>query len=459
MYYFLKFYQSNLPLLRPPYPTRRLFYALAGTIFLFLLGYSLPWVFPLARVLFFALTALLLLDLVLLYATKNALFARREVADRLSNGDENPVAIFLENRYAFPARLTLLDELPVQFQKRDTEFHARLQPGERQVLRYALRPTRRGEYAFGAVNVFAESPLRLVQRRYTFPQEKTVAVYPSFLQMRQYELMAQANRLNELGVKRIRRVGTSREFEQIRPYAQGDDVRTINWRATARRSDATGAGLMVNAFQDERSQPIYCLLDKGRLMKMPFAGLSLLDYAINAALVLANVALLKHDKAGVVTFAESLGQFLPADRRTGQLQRILDLLYRQKTRFLETDYEALTLHLKTHLRQRSLLLLFTNFETLTGLRRQLPHFRRLAKDHLLVVIFFENTELRARLDAPAVSTRDVYLKTIAETYFYEKQQMVRELGQFGIQALLTPPQKLTVNALNKYLELKARGLI
>ncbi|MBC7891223.1 MAG: DUF58 domain-containing protein, partial [Sphingobacteriaceae bacterium] len=157
--------------------------------------------------------------------------------------------------------------------------------------------------------------------------------------------------------------------------------------------------------------------------------------------------------------AETLGQWVPAERRAGQLQRINELLYRQKTRYPETDYEALTLHQKTQLRQRSLLLLFTNFETLTGLRRQLPYFRRLSKDHLLIVIFFENTELRARLDGPATRTQEIYLKTIAEKYFYEKQQMVRELAQYGIQALLTPPQKLTVNALNKYLELKARGLI
>lgn len=436
------------------YPTPRLFAALAVLVFGFLLGFSLLWVFPLARVLFFALLALFMLDLVLLYATKSAVFARREVPDRLSNGDDNPVSIFLENRYAFPIQLLILDELPPQFQKRDARFTARLAPGERQVLRYVLRPTRRGEYRFGLVNVYAESPLGLVRRRYTFPPEQTVVVYPSFLQMRQYELMAHANRLNELGVKRIRRVGTSREFEQIRPYVLGDDVRTLNWRATARRGD-----LMVNDFQDEKSQPVYGLIDKGRLMKSPFEGLTLLDYAINATLVLTNVALLKQDKAGVITFAEGLGQVLPAERRSGQMQRILELLYRQKTRFLETDYEALALYVKSRLRQRSLLLLFTNFETVSGLQRQLLHFRRLAKDHLLVVVFFENTELRARLDAPTRTTEDVYLKTIAEAQVYEKQQMVRELATYGIQALLTPPQKLTVNAINKYLELKARGLI
>ncbi|MCY7350341.1 MAG: DUF58 domain-containing protein [Cytophagaceae bacterium] len=445
--------------LRSIYFKPRVFYALTALIFLFLLGFVLPWVFPVARVVFFGLIVFLLLDGILLYAPKNALFARRELPDRLSNGDDNPVQIFLENRYTLPIRLTILDELPVQFQKRDAAFNATLQPGERQTLRYDLRPTRRGEYQFGTINLFAESPLGLIQRRYRFSQDKTVAVYPSYLQMRQYELMAHANRLNELGVKRVRRIGTSREFEQIRPYSQGDDVRTINWRATARRSDAAGPGLMVNAFQDEKSQAIYCLIDKGRVMKMPFGGLSLLDYAINATLVLSNIALLKQDKAGVVTFAETIGQWLPADRRSGQLQRILNLLYRQKTRYPDTDYEALYLHLKTHLRQRSLLLLFTNFETVTGLRRQLTHFRRLAKDHLLIVVFFENTELRALLDGPAPTTEAIYLKTIAEKYFYEKQQMVRELAQYGIQALLTPPEKLTVNALNKYLEMKARGLI
>lgn len=445
--------------LRSFYLTPRVFYALTAVIFLFLLGFVLPWVFPLARLAFFGLTAFLLLDGLLLYVPQNALFARREIPDRLSNGDDNPVQIYLESRYALPIRLTILDELPVQFQKRDAAFYALLQPGERQTLRYDLRPTRRGEYSFGALNLFAATPLNLIRRRYRFSQDKTVAVYPSYLQMRQYELMAHANRLTELGVKRVRRIGSSREFEQIRPYAQGDDVRTINWRATARRSDAAGPSVMVNAFQDEKSQAIYCLIDKGRVMKMPFDGLSLLDYAINATLVLSNVALLKQDKAGVVTFAETIGQWLPADRRSGQLQRILNLLYRQKTRYPDTDYEALYRHLKVHLRQRSLLLLFTNFETVTGLRRQLAHFRRLAKDHLLIVVFFENTELRALLDGPAGTTEAIYLKTIAEKYFYEKQQMVRELAQYGIQALLTPPEKLTVNALNKYLEIKARGLL
>jgi uncharacterized protein (DUF58 family) len=129
------------------------------------------------------------------------------------------------------------------------------------------------------------------------------------------------------------------------------------------------------------------------VMQSPFEGLTLLDYAINATLVLSNIALLKQDRAGLITFSDTAGQVVPADNKPGHIQKIMEVLYRQKTRFLETDFERLCLVTKQHVRQRSLLLLFTNFETLESLERQLPYLRRLAKDHLLVVIIFENTSI------------------------------------------------------------------
>ncbi len=379
---------------------------------------------------------------------------KRDVSDRLSNGDNNPVSIYLENRYPFKTRWEIVDEIPFQFQRRDVLFEAELSSNETQLLRYELRPTKRGEYSFGAVNAFIKTPLGLVKRRYQSSQNKTVAVYPSYLQMRQYELMAISNRLTELGIKRIRRLGHSMEFEQIRPYVKGDDVRTVNWKATARRNE-----LMVNAFQDERSQAVYCLIDKGRVMKSPFEEMTLLDYAINATLVLSNIALIKQDKAGLITFSEVIGQILPAERKAGQMQKILEVLYKQKTRYLESDYEILYAHVKKHIRQRSLLLLFTNFETLSAMRRQLPFLRQLAKTHLLIVVFFENTETSSLLKNPADNTEDIYLKTIAERFYYEKRRIVKELELYGIQAILTAPKDLNANTVNKYLELKAKGMV
>ncbi|MFD1468261.1 DUF58 domain-containing protein [Hymenobacter caeli] len=444
--------------------TPRFFYLLVALIAGFTVAFFLPWLLGPVQVLGLLLGALVGLDAALLYAPAKGgaapIFGRRVLGDKLANGSDNDVELYLENRYRFAAQTETIDEIPHQFQRRDVLFKAAIRPGETQVIRYQLRPTKRGEYEFGALNIYAASPLGLVRRRFRYDQRRVVPVYPSFLQMRQYELLAIHNRLTDVGVKRIRRVGHSQEFEQIRPYVAGDDPRTLNWKATARRA-GTGAAdaLVVNHFQDERAQSVYCLIDKGRVMRMPFDGLSLLDYAINATLVLSNIALLKHDKAGLLTFSNKPGAALLADRRPGHLLKILEVLYRQKTQYLETDFAGLYATVRARVRQRSLLVLFTNFETLHGLERQLPYLRRLNRDHLLLVVFFENTELSAYLAAPADTTEDVYNQTIAEKFTQEKRQIVLELQRYGIYSLLTAPKDLTANTINKYLEFKARGLI
>lgn len=422
---------------------------------MFLFSYFFPEIFNLTRILLGALGVLLLVDMLILYRVKKGLFGRRETPDKLSNGDENLLAIHLENFYNFPIKVEVVDEVPHQFQKRDVLFRLSIGSGKAKVLEYHLRPTKRGEYGFGRVNAYAASPLRLIMRRFEIEGEKIVPVYPSYLQMRKYELLAISNRLNEVGIKKVRRLGHSMEFEQIRDYVVGDDIRTINWKATARR----GGNLMVNQYIEERSQPVYSVIDKGRVMKMPFEGLTLLDYAINASLVLSNIAIYKQDKAGIITFSERMGALLPANNRPTQMHAILELLYKQKTRYLESNFEVLYANLRRKVNQRSLILLYTNFETLGSMRRQLPYLRRIARDHLLVVVFFENTELRQVLDSEAKTVERVYQKTIAEKLAYEKRQIVKELHVHGIHSILTPPSLLTVNTLNKYLELKARGMI
>jgi uncharacterized protein (DUF58 family) len=272
--------------------------------------------------------------------------------------------------------------------------------------------------------------------------------------MRRYQLLAVANSLPEAGIKRMRKMGHSLEFEQIKEYVPGDDYRSINWKATARRGS-----LMTNNFTDERSQQIYCIINKGRIMKMPFDGLSLLDHSINASLVLSNVALMRQDRAGLITFAESLDTFIPADKKPTQLNHILESLYKQSTNFLENDFESLFSVIRNRITHRSLLVLFTNFESLETLRRDLPYLKRIAHYHLLLVVFFENTELKSLAEGSAQTIEDIYIKTIAEKYRHEKKLMVKELQMNGIVALLTAPQNLTISTLNKYLELKNRQSI
>lgn len=396
----------------------------------------------------------LAVDSLLLLSRREGLRLQRKLAERFSIGDENKVTLVLENRYVFPLRCRVVDELPLQFQARDWERYLSVPGRGTREYTYSLRPTTRGEYWFHDLHAWVPGPLRLVRLQYRMPAEQLVKVYPSFVQMRRYQLLALSNRLQEAGVKRIRRIGHSLEFEQIKEYVRGDDYRTINWKATARKS-----GLMVNNYTDERSQQIYCLINKGRVMKMPFQGMHLLDHAINAALVLSNVALVRQDKAGLITFEKNLDTFLPADKKPTQMNLLLENLYRQQTQFLEADYEKLFSVIRNRITNRSLLVLFTNFESLQSLQRELPALKRMARYHLLLVVFFENTELQQLLTAPARDLEAIYQKTIAAKFAYEKRQMVKELQAQGILTLLTTPENLTVHTINKYLELKTRGAI
>ncbi len=441
-------------LLRSLYLDDRFFYGSAAIVALGVLGYFWPLAFIVMKSALLLFLVLVILDILILYRMREGLFARRGTAEKFSNGDDNLVEIYLESFYNFTTRLSIIDEVPVQFQKRDQAFHLHLSAGASARIEYRLRPVARGEYHFGCINVFVASPIGLIQRRYRGRDEAMVPVYPSFMQMRRYELLAISNRLGEAGVKKIRRIGHSMEFDQIRQYVPGDDVRTVNWKATARSHN-----LMVNQFQDERSQQVFSIIDMGRVMKMPFDGLTLLDYAINACLVISNIAMLKYDKAGLMTFAHEMGTVLPAERKKAHLNRILEVLYNQETGYLESNYEAMYAALQHKVRQRSLIVLFTNFETVSSMRRQLPYLRGIARRHVLVTIFFENTELRELLESQPKRVEDIYIKTIGEHFAFQKREIVKELERFGIHSILTPPEQLTVNTINRYLELKARGLI
>jgi uncharacterized protein (DUF58 family) len=417
-------------------------------------GYFLHWLGVLPSVLTGLVVLLTGLDILLLFRQTAGVDATRRVPERLSNGDDNTVRLYVKSRYPFPLGIELVDELPEQFQQRDFILKSRIRPLGDDTITYTLRPVKRGVYQFGALNVFVRTPVGLAERRYKFDVGRSVPVYPSFLQMRRFQLMAINDRLSAVGVKRIRSIGHSMEFEQVRDYVQGDDIRTINWKATARRGQ-----MMVNAYIDERSQQVYCVIDKGRTMRMPFDGLSLLDHAVNASVVMSNVALVKQDKAGILTFSEEIGQFLAASSRASQMGAILDMLHHQRSRYLESDFERLHAFIRKRISQRSLILLFTNFESLSGMRRQLPYLRSIARNHLLMVVFFENPMLKERMEQTAGTMEDVYQKTIAARFDQEKRLIVRELQQYGIGSILTPPKDLTVRTVNTYLELKARQSI
>lgn len=437
------------------YTHSRLYICMTIVAVMFLLSYWFTVLYSISWVLVVALIILILIEFLILFRIKKGLIAKRDLPQKLSNSDKNDISVFMENKYPFNISAKIIEELPLQFQKRDFEFNLKLNIGEIYNFKYHLRPVERGEYYFGKLHIFVSSPIKILARRFSFHEDKQmVKVYPSYIQMKKYEFLAIHNKLYDHGLKKIRRLGHTMEFEHIKNYIPGDDIRTINWKTTAKHGK-----LMVNQYQDEKSQPVYSLIDTGRMMKMPFEELKLLDYAINSTLAFSNIVLLKKDKAGLIEFGKKVEHFLPASNIKTRLNVINEVLYNIETKFTDSDFSYLYAFIKRKISQRSLLILYTNFEHKSSLKKQMIYLKALAKKHLLVAVIFENTELDSLINDKAEDLLGVYHKTIAEKFAYDKRLIVKELQLNGIHAILTKPKNLTVNVINKYLELKARGRI
>lgn len=440
--------------IRNLYFTNIFFIGLGIITGMFALGFAIPVMFPIAKAALTLFVILTLADIVLTFNPNFLVECERKLPKMFSLGDENRVELVLDSSFGIPLKLEIIDELPIQFQERNFSKTIKLKPMEKRTLSYKLRPVERGEYHFNNVNLYSSSPIGLIQRRHNKKQSQMVPVYPSIIQMKKYGLKALSKVSSFQGVKKLRRLGHSYEFEQIKNYVKGDDYRSVNWKATSRRNN-----LMVNQYEDQRAQQVYTIIDKSRTMHMPFNGMSLFDYAVNSCLAISNVSLLKHDKAGLITFSNKVGASIKADRSQNQLRKIINTLYNEKARNLESNFELLYQSTRNIIKGRSLVFLYTNFESVFALERVLPILRKINAFHLLVVILFDNTEIKEFSTDKATDLEGIYNQTLAQQYVSDKQQMVQKLRQHKIQTILTNPEDLTVNTINKYLELKSRGLI
>ena len=434
--------------------TERFFYVMAMLTLVMMLSYAFSFLFPLAATSLIIFAIMCGLDAVVLFNRKVRVVAERENSPVLSLGDDNPIILRFTNLCGLRLSMEVIDELPEQFQMRDFAIRIVLPGFGRHQHKYFLRPVTRGEYHFGKIQLYLASAVGIVKRRISAGAEASVPVYPSIIQMKKYELKTMARTASENGVKKVRRIGHSYEFEHITPYQRGNDYRSINWKATGRR-----AQLMVNQYEDEKSQQVYCIIDKSRVMHMPFNGLSLLDYAVNASLVIANIVLGKQDKAGLITFAEKPRTVLKASRSKTQMKQVLEALYKEEENSTEANYENMYMAVRKVIGSRSLLFLYTNFESMYAFNRVLPQLRKLNNQHLLVVVFFENTEIITESSREVQTLEEVYTQITAEHFTLMKVQIAQQLKRFGILTMLTRPQDLTVDSINKYLELKSRGMI
>jgi uncharacterized protein (DUF58 family) len=437
------------------YLTKITFVVLGVCIGFFSFGLLNEVFFLLGKILFFMLWIFVIVETFALYTKQNPVRVERKLPVRLSNGDINFVSLKVINSYNFNLITTIIEDLPEQFQIRIWEKNTSALANAVTELKYQVEPKVRGVYLWQNCYVlFKMFPFSLVARREIFEFHQAVACYPSFEQFNKIPVKAIVSNFYESSQNSIRKIGQSLEFEQIKEYSSEDDYRHINWKASAKRGQ-----LMLNQYQDERSQDIYCILDLGRSMKMPFLKQTLLDYSINASLALSKAVITMQDKAGILGLSHNKCEFLSAKKDFKQFGKINDLLYNLQTEFLEANYELLYKFVRVNIKQRSLLVIFTNFDSVNSLHRQMPYLKALSKYHLLLVVFFENSEVADMVKEQATDLKDIYTKTIGQNILLQNKLIVKELHKFGIQSLLIQPHKLSLEVINKFVQIKKKQLI
>lgn len=374
----------------------------------------------------------------------------RRVPGSLALGVRSEVRLRLANGAGMRVRLELHDHHPPSFEAEGLPRRVELRRSGWAELAYQMRPVARGATEFGAAEVRLFSPLGLWQVSRRTGPPSSVKVYPNFRALAKYTLLATDNRLSQIGVLQVRRRGEGMEFHQLREYRQGDAQRAVDWKATSR----TGR-LISREYEEEKDQRVMLVIDCGRRMASKDDELSHFDHALNAALLLAHVALRQGDAVGMMTMA-GVNRYREPRKSVAAVNAILNQVYDIEPTLEVPDYNLAARELMGRLRRRSLVIVLTNLrdeddETL------LPALKLLRTRHLVVLASLREAIISRALSARVDSFERAVTHAAAAEYLAARERTFRRIGASGAVCLDVEPERLAISLVNRYLELKREG--
>ncbi len=433
-------------------PSGRLWITLCLLTLPTLVAGFVPGIRALVLLLDFSLLAFALVDYAI--ARRAKIKVARHVPPRLSVGVANKIELDLINTSGRPWHLRIKDDVPEEFRAEPDELALKVSASSRARLAYRVVPVKRGKFSFGPVHVRVRGPAGLMWHERSLGIGESVAVFPDLRGASRLLLSDAALDLVNLGLRQLRRDGRGSEFARLRDYAQGDSVREVDWKATARRTRP-----VTRVFESERSQTLLIGVDAGRSMAARVDGLTKLDHAVNAALFLSFVAIKNGDRVGLVVFADGVKSYLQPNSGRTQYRKIVDALYSARPHLTYVDYLALFKELNVRLLRRSLLCVFTDFIDEDQASTMVDPMRRLAKRHVPLCLSVKDTALASLLSTQPPEAETAYQHAVASELLLEREAMKRKIGQGGVQMIDVNPDELSLAAVNKYLEIKARGVL
>ena len=373
---------------------------------------------------------------------------------RLYLAADNPIDLGVANRGRRALELRLRDTPPSAFRSSTLFMDGTVAPAETQTFRYTTRPTARGIYRFGTITARWATPLGLLWRQRTLDADEEVSVYPNLLEVEKYDLLARRGLLREMGLRTTRYIDRGTEFESLREYQPDDDFRRINWKATARRHRPITA-----LHETERSQRLLVMLDLGRMMLTRIGDLTRLDLAVNASLLLCYVALRRGDRVGLLSFADGIHSYSPPRSGRSHFYRIVEQLYAVRAQPVESDYVEAFGRLRSDLRGRSLVVLFTDIGEPDVARTIALNLALLARHHLPLAVTLSDPVVQERAEIVPDTGRDLYEKVVAGRLIEERSAVLEQLHRAGVLTVDAPADRLAPSTINRYLELKERALL
>lgn len=401
------------------------------------------------------LAATVAVDLLLLWlATRQGISATRDLPQTASIGVPMPYDLTVVSRTNMTLRGFVRDDLPQGFRSTPDQHPLLLRQLARATFRQRLTPSSRGAFELEFIYIQAFSPLRFWRRLITLPVASRLKVYPDMKQLADYALLARTNRLSLIGVRRTRRIGQDSDFERLRDYSRDDNYRHIDWRSTARRRKLT-----VRQFQSDQSQRVIFLLDCGRMMTNERGGLSLLDHALNAALMMAYVALHQGDSVGMLCFSDAVHAYIPPRGGKQQMNRMIQAGYDQFPRLVESRYDQAFLYLSNHCKRRSLVVMATHLIDEVNAGQITDYLGNISGRHLPVGLLLRDRQMFDAADHPEGDRMHLLRAGAAAEILVWRQQVIQDLRHRGVLVVDTFPDDLTASLVNQYLEVKAKHLL
>jgi uncharacterized protein (DUF58 family) len=389
---------------------------------------------------------------------------RRSHHNRLSLGAANRIVIEVQSRARRSLTLIVRDEPPYQFAGTEQATQsAALPPQGTAEMVYTLRPLRRGDYAFGDLNLRWSSPLGFYIRQAVIPAAVPVKVYPNLHDIRKFELLARRDQLAEVGLRNVRLRGEGTMFESLREYMPDDPYRSINWKATARRAKPISMD-----YEPERNSRVVIALDVGRMMRSPihveeqdgvFWQMAKVDFVINSVLLFSYVAALKGDQVGLLVFADRVQFFLPPQSGRAHFQNILESMYALESQPVEPDYGRMFTFLSAHSKKRALTVVFTDLSGLRASEALARYMPRLAPRHVPLLVTIRDPAFEYEAQQVPTTSERVYRRAVAGQLVAERRLLLEKLRRQGVFTLDVSAENLSMAVVSRYLELKAKQYV